>query len=43
MPYAQDETDLRIVRQLQLDGRNSIVDKPRALGMPEATDRKRWR
>ena len=41
MPYAQDETDLRIVRQLQLDGRMSIVDMARALGMPEATVRKR--
>ncbi|MGQ9681257.1 MAG: response regulator [Anaerolineae bacterium] len=41
MPYVQDETDLRIVRQLQLDGRMSIVDVARALGMPEATVRKR--
>ena len=41
MPYVQDETDLRILRQLQIDGRMSIVDVARALGMPEATVRKR--
>ncbi len=41
MSVALDETDLRIVRLLQSDGRMSNVDIARALGMSEATVRKR--
>lgn len=41
MPYVLDETDLRIIRLLQDDGRMSNVDVARALGMSEATVRKR--
>jgi Lrp/AsnC family transcriptional regulator for asnA, asnC and gidA len=41
MPTALDETDLRIIRLLQTDGRMSNVDVARALGMSEATVRKR--
>lgn len=41
MPVALDETDLRIVRLLQADGRMSNVDIGRALSMSEATVRKR--
>lgn len=41
MAYALDETDLRVVRLLQSDGRMSNVDIARALGMSEATVRKR--
>ena len=41
MPYALDETDLRIIRLLQSDGRMSNVDVARALSMSEATVRKR--
>ncbi|MDI7276832.1 MAG: response regulator [Anaerolineae bacterium] len=41
MPTALDETDLRIIRLLQTDGRMSNVDIARTLGMSEATVRKR--
>lgn len=41
MPLALDETDLRIIRLLQDDGRMSNVDVARALSMSEATVRKR--
>jgi Lrp/AsnC family transcriptional regulator for asnA, asnC and gidA len=41
MPVALDDTDLRIIRLLQADGRMSNVDVARALGMSEATVRKR--
>ncbi len=41
MPFVLDETDLRIIRLLQGDGRMSNVDVARTLGMSEATVRKR--
>lgn len=41
MPFIPDETDLRIIRLLQSDGRMSNVDIARALGMSEVTVRKR--
>lgn len=41
MSIVLDETDLRIVRLLQADGRTSNVDIARSLGMSEATVRKR--
>lgn len=41
MAFVLDETDLRIVRLLQGDGRMSNVDIGRNLGMSEATVRKR--
>jgi Lrp/AsnC family transcriptional regulator for asnA, asnC and gidA len=41
MSYALDDTDLRIIRLLQSDGRMSNVDVARALGISEATVRKR--
>jgi len=41
MGFTLDDTDLRIIRLLQGDGRMSNVDIGRALGMAEATVRKR--
>lgn len=41
MSFALDETDLRIIRLLQSDGRMTNMDVARALGMSEATVRKR--
>lgn len=41
MSFALDETDLRIIRLLQTDGRMSNMDVARALSMSEATVRKR--
>ena len=41
MSFALDETDLRIIRLLQGDGRMSNMDVARNLGMSEATVRKR--
>ncbi len=41
MSFSLDETDLRIIRLLQTDGRMSNVDIARALSMSEATVRKR--
>ena len=39
MPFVPDETDLRIVRLLQEDGRMSNVDLARTLVMAEGTVR----
>lgn len=41
MTFVLDETDLRIIRLLQGDGRMTNMDVARALGMSEATVRKR--
>lgn len=41
MSFALDETDLRIIRLLQTDGRMTNMDVSRSLGMSEATVRKR--
>lgn len=41
MSFVLDETDLRIIRLLQSDGRMTNMDIARALGMSEATVRKR--
>ena len=41
MAFTLDDTDLRIIRLLQGDGRMSNVDIGRSLGMSEATVRKR--